>query len=390
MSVKRLVVYVRRSRLFSLEHILVCALAAIIICLLTIVSVNLSFFNPIQRALDDFSMTDVYFEVMRNERPKQLSDDIVLVDMTKLHDRLDIAETIADINRCAPKVMVIDLIFQGESGNPMSDTELVNAINRCKNVVISSKLVDYREESESFSNQIVSFFAPVSDCIWGYGNVVQNYTGGCIRKYSLAMKLDSATVFSMPYWASCLYMDTRPKADATNERVIVYDNTDFLVIDAHDVSRYGQFLKGKMVFLGTLSKEEDVHITPVGKMPGMKVQAYSAQSFLKHPNVKSMGVGASLILTFLLCYLSAWIGYLIIHHFRRTYLYALQVFYFCLAALLVWGAFLCFVDLDYNVRLFYPLLGMAMVEEGRFFYTWIVETLASRTKWKFVRKSIYL
>ena len=60
-----------------------------------------------------------------------------------------------------------------------------------------------------------------------------------------------------------------------------------------------------------------------------------------------------------------------------------------LAAVLVWIAFLSFVHFDYDVDLLYPLLGLALVEEGRTQYTSLIKTLCKHTKWKFVKKSIY-
>jgi hypothetical protein len=58
-------------------------------------------------------------------------------------------------------------------------------------------------------------------------------------------------------------------------------------------------------------------------------------------------------------------------------------------AILVWMAFITFVHFDYDVNLLYPLLGMALVEEGRLQYSSLVTMLGKYTKWQFIKKSIY-
>ena len=74
--------------------------------------------------------------------------------------------------------------------------------------------------------------------------------------------------------AACMYQGKKPTKEPINERTIVYGNTDFPVISCHEVKCFSKLLKDKLVILGTISTEEDSHISPIGKMPGMKIQAY--------------------------------------------------------------------------------------------------------------------
>lgn len=371
------------------DHLLVCILVFIIGSLLAFASVNFTVFSPMKRALEDFSMTDVYYEIQRSG-DLEMNTDIILVDMTRQRMRGDIARTIREINRCRPKVLVIDLIFEREGDDIMGNADLMSAIDEGSgHTVLSCKLTGYDPTAGSFGNRVCSFFSRFGDYRWGYGNVVQAQSGGCIRRYSLSQKLTGEPVYSLPYTAACMYSGIEPSPEAPNERIIVYGNTDFPVVGYDEIARNRTMLKDKIVILGTISAEEDSHITPVGKMPGMKIQAYSIQSYLEHRTISQMSVGMSLLIAFLLCYFSAWVGYLISRTPPPACLYTLKLYYCVMAALLAWVSFICFVKFGYNVNLLYPLLGIALVEEARVHYKWLVATFQASARWRFADKSIY-
>ena len=111
------------------DYIGICVIVFLLGYILVFASLNLSIFNPLKQALDDFKMTDLYFELMRSNKEKELNKDIVLVDVTKLTDRNAIAKAIKDVNSCSPKVLVIDLIFERPSHDPMEDTLLLSVVD---------------------------------------------------------------------------------------------------------------------------------------------------------------------------------------------------------------------------------------------------------------------
>lgn len=380
----------RTLHFFSWDHVAHCLVLVTIIAIVGVASVNLSFFSPMKRALEDFSMTDAYYEIQRNGG-MEMDTTIVLVDMTKLRARGDIARTVADIQRCNPRVLVVDLIFEREGEDPMGNAELVDALmQRPDNEVLSMKLTDYNPQKACFTHSVKSFFHEFTPPIsWGYGNVIQIHTGGCVRKYSIGQSLDGTPVYSLAYVAACLYRGRKPHREEPNERIIVYGNTDFPVVQCDEVARFAPLLRDKIVILGTESTEEDSHISPVGKMAGMRIQAYSIKSYLYHDNIVQMSRLASVLLALVLCYVSAWMGYLIYKLPQPTALYVVKLYYFALAALLAWVSFICFVKFDYNVNLLYPLLGIALVEEARLHYKWMISMLQTHTRWKWPRRSIY-
>jgi len=371
------------------DYIGICVIVFLLVYVLVLASLNLSIFNPLKQALDDFKMTDLYFELMQSSKDKELNNDIVLVDVTKLTNRDAIAKAINDVNSCSPKVLMIDLIFERGSHDPTEDTLLINAIEAGKErEILSAKLTNYNPKSKSFDNVIKSFFHEFIDVKWAYSNVDQKRPGGSIRQYSLSQKLNDSIFFSMAYAAACAYKDIQPEIKDVSQRLIVYDDT-LLTISSDKILENKNLLKDKLVILGTLEEEADMHITPIGKLSGVKILAYSAITFMNHKEIRSMSKFTSLLLAFVICLFCAWIGHKIRKKYKTFSTYIIRIFIFVFAAILVWIAFMSFVHLDYDVDLLYPLLSLALVEEGRTQYSSLIKLLCKHTKWEFIKKSIY-
>ncbi len=363
----------------------------LIIYLLVLVSLNFVIFNPFRQALEDFKMTDVYFELIRSDNNRELNNDIVLVDVTPLSSRDSIAQTIVDVNSCHPKALMIDLIFERPSFDQIDDIALVNAaMSGRDNEILSCKLTGYNPHQPAhFTGKVTSFFQESADINCAYSNVEQVRPGGCIRQYSLSQRLNDSLVYSLPYMAACTYLGVQPTEKDANQRLIVYDDTDFLSIPYNKVLENKKLLEGKLVILGALDEEADMHITPVGKLSGAKILAYSALTYINHKEISQMSKTTSIIMAFLVCLFCAWGGQKIKSRCSNLSSYALKLFYFVVTAFIVWLAFIAFVHFDYNFDLLIPLVSMALVEEGRLQYSSLVKVLCKYTKWKFVKKSIY-
>lgn len=77
--------------------------------LLYFVVVNVSFFNPFQKAFRDFEFTDLYYSKSLEEN--QISDKIILVNVQKAN-RLEIAQAIENVAKQNPRTIALDLIFR--------------------------------------------------------------------------------------------------------------------------------------------------------------------------------------------------------------------------------------------------------------------------------------
>lgn len=224
---------------------------------------------------------------------------------------------------------------------------------------------------------------------WGFSNVISGEGYGCIRKYSQNEHLIGTTVYSLPYLAVCRYTGVQPTEQTPKQRNIEYSHTDFFTISHRDVMKYRNVIKDKIVILGTINEEADTHITPLGKMPGMKIQAFAMLSSMAHHRVLAASGAISLLLTILVCYFSAWVGVELMRRYPFTYIYWIKVYYFAMTAFLVGASFLLFSRFNYYISLLLPLVGLALVETSRLQYKWIVMMLSKHTHWKFIKKSIY-
>ena len=372
-----------------IDYIGICLIVFLLGFVLVFASMSISFLNPLKQAFEDFKMTDLYFGLIQKNKDKQINSDIVLVDVTKLTNRNAIANAINDVNSCSPKVVLIDIIFERRSHDPVEDTLLISVIEAAKEKeILSAKLTNYNQDSMSFRSITKSFFLDFIDVKLAYSNVDQKRPGGCIRQYSLSQKLNDSLLYSMPYAAACAYKDIQPEIMDVSQRLIVFEDS-LLTISSDKILEYKKLLKDKLVILGNYNEEADMHITPIGKLSGMKILGYSAMTFMNHKEIRSMSKSTSLLTAFVICLICAWIGHKIRKKYTNFSSYILKLFYFIFAAILVWIAFISFVHFDYDIYLLYPLLGLALVEEGRLQYSYLVKILCKHTKWNFIKKSIY-
>lgn len=374
-----------------LDHVGVCLSIVLFGWVLYFLSEKIGLFDPIKAAFDDFFTTDVYYDIIHSERPAH-DDDIVIVDMTKLSSRDEIARVITDIKSCKPKLLCIDLIFERPSFDALTDTSLLYSLKLegCRQV-LPCKLRDYNDTTSVFRNCLYSFFHKMDfkNINWGYSNYRQIRMGGRTRETSLYQRLNDSIVYSLPYTVACLYQDMSLKMHNINERQIRYDDIDFDTIGCNDVLRKAEKIKGRLVILGTLHEEADMHFTPIGKMAGVKVLAYSIRTFIKGGEIKESGKIINWIIAILVWWLAACVGYWIEKRHPIVFAIIAKIFNFTLGAFLIWISFEVYAKYNYNIKLLVPLLGLAMVEDIRQMYAGIMKWLQDTTHWRIFNKSLY-
>ena len=367
---------------FRIAHFMVCVVVSAFVSGLATLTLSLKVFNPIERAFADFSVTDIYFTIMRSEANKELNPDIVLVDITKQHRRGEIAQTIRDIAACQPRLVVFDLIFQVHGDDEFGNMELMEALEELPRKVMACKLTDYSPAKGEFTGIVKSFFSDLAPYDWAYANVPKNLHGGTLRNFTLSQPCQRKTYYSLPYLTACAYQGKAPYTEDTSEHPINFGNTDFITIPCDSVRRYANLLQDRIVIVGTMTEETDMHMTALGKLPGMKMQAFATYTCMQHGGATRMGRIKALLLMFILCYLSAWAGYEITQRFAKSRISWVSIYYFLLTAFLVWASFLCFVHYNYIVSLTLPLLGIALVEKSRTYYGWFIGLIRRHPTWK--------
>ena len=72
---------------FLLRHSLITVLAFALISFMAAIALNVSFLNPLSKAISDFNFTDVYYQILQESGDNEYNDDIVLVALTPLQNR---------------------------------------------------------------------------------------------------------------------------------------------------------------------------------------------------------------------------------------------------------------------------------------------------------------
>ena len=292
------------KRIFHIDHFLVSALSLIILWLLSFITFNLSILDPVADALDQFSITDVFFEIEHNEEKNvETSDLITIVDMTDLHKRGDIAAMMQEIGLNNPLCVGVDLIFEGEKDDSIGNQELREAIGNLGDIAIySKKLTDYSGDSDSFSKASRSFFTKDMKVNEAFTNLVNDLDGTRIREFSFSQQEKGKEVLSFPAAIAARFDSTLVSKHQDNY-LVNYRNVKFPVVKYNEIQDKADLIDGHIVLIGTMTEEQDMHMSPLGKMPGIEIQAYSLLTLLEHENLQEIPMWLSLIIAFVLCYL---------------------------------------------------------------------------------------
>jgi CHASE2 domain-containing sensor protein len=108
----------------------------IFLILLGMIPLNLYVLNPMKMALKDFDFNDIaYAKAHKDERIKK--DDRVVIVNTGYLDRAELGFLIETVNAYQPKVIGLDIFFEGER-EPEKDSILREAFKKTKNLVAVS------------------------------------------------------------------------------------------------------------------------------------------------------------------------------------------------------------------------------------------------------------
>lgn len=103
---------------------------------------NVEIFDPIKYALADFEFKDVNFGSYSDDYP--VDQDIVIVNVGR--NRAEIASQIKTLAAMQPKVLAVDALFASEK-EPDMDIPLIDAFASTPNVVLSSKVANWKEDT---------------------------------------------------------------------------------------------------------------------------------------------------------------------------------------------------------------------------------------------------
>ena len=383
--------------IFHLDHVAITAIACLITLILALLAFNVKVLDPVAKALSNISVTDWIFKAESRYATHVKDSNIVIVDMTDLSSRADIGMLLGEVVANRPKAIGVDIIFEGESDDTEGDSILEAAARRAAPVtVFANKLVAYDKASGQFDGVVSSFFkwyVPVTE---GYANVTDNMEHTTVRKLTISLPTRHGRATSL---ATQLARKTGVQVKGDKEIVINFKPTDIKVIPANKVKANPELLRGKTVLIGAFTEESDMQLTPVGKMPGVELQACSLLTLLDHDNIHYLSRPLSIAIGLVLCYIYS-VLYALVALFIRTRRPSLRIYLtesrlmlsltaLVYISLLTLMAYAVFVTLNVYVDMVIVLAMVAFVPLSLRLYSGLVKVLRLHQLTPFTGHSLY-
>ena len=320
-------------KIFFRKSVLICTILIYVsIALVSKISLNLEFLDPITYALEGFEYTDLVYSKYKPEQ--KIDSNIVLVNIAYL-SRTEIAQQIEIINRHNPKVIGIDIFFRNKK-NSVADSQLVEAFSKVKNLVLVSDLESPNKDGISFDSTSTSHPQFNQFAINGYSDITSSSGYKTIRSVKPEWKLNDSVIYSFPViLAQTFDSSSFYDLDARNNELVDInwrgDYTKFLSIEAHTLLEENidlAFIENKIVIMGFLGVNkigeesvEDKFFTPINSHPtgranpdmyGATIHANTVSMIINRNYITIIPFWLNFTLGFILIYLNVavfmWIG----------------------------------------------------------------------------------
>jgi CHASE2 domain-containing sensor protein len=361
------------------RHIAITLLSFALILFMAAIALNVSFLNPLSKAISDFNFTDVYYQILQESSDYEYNDEICIVDLTPLQNRTEIATALQQIEAQQPKVIGVDCVFEGlKPENPEGDSLLWSVASEYDNIVFSCKYLDYANDSLGYTMAVRSFFAEPLEVEQGFTNMQYSLYGSMARLVSLGRKLNGEVQAS--FIAKVVnHTQDKPLPLKDEDLRINFTPTIFTIIPPDSISYYAEHIKDKIVLLGTMTDEYDMHITPMGKMAGVELLAYAGQTLQNRIEVGTFPGWLAAIVSFLMVLLTQILlaGFVNFATTRKNKYWrnSLSLVFVKTQLLMYWMIFLMYVSylifnlFQFDIGLGYAMSAMAFLTMASDFYT---------------------
>lgn len=363
-----------------LRHCSVVLFAFVAMGLIAMLALNLTFLNPLAQTMKDFSLTDVYYYVLQDHGQADTSRVVTIVDMTDLPDRAAIADVFEEIESMNPKVVGVDIVFEGLKSDTLADMHLMALAEKATNAVFSyyntSDVYGMGEDEES--TDVHSFFADEVPVTEGYTNIQRSLYGGVKRKVSLRDKSFGDNRTSLIYEVVQKYTDGALSSHEGDVIGVNFRPTVFRKISPDSIAYHRDWIENQIVFYGATRERTDMAYTPLGKMAGVELLAYGTQTLLEESEVRQFSSWATALISFFIVLIthlgrtgyiawakkrkSEWARYFL----TTTFLIGFLLFLW--SAFLVWCGFILFVLTNYSLNLGWALTAFPFLGGAGEFY----------------------
>lgn len=379
------------SKIHLLKHLLITLLAVAVMGLFALVAMFAKPLDPIKRAISAFSFTDIYYEILNESGDPEPCHFITIVDLTKLTDRSDIAQTLEDIESCNPKVVGLDCVFDNEGENFDGNMAVMDVAEKYKNIVFAVKLLDWKNDSLGHTTIIHSFFQEDIPITEGTVNVPRTMYDSMKRTAPTGELYNGKWMPSIMAQVSNAYAERDVTYGKRDDVSINFSPTMFVKLQPEDVKMHPELIKDRIVLFGCLYEDSDFHWTPAGKIAGIELLAYSIQTLVLSKQVREIPMFWFCIASFLLV--------LIAQIFQSKYLdfmtsssnlfvkfvlgstYILNIVTFLFTSLFIGASFIIFRLYNISFNVAWSISVIAFLTMSRYMYVALsdyVKALAER------------
>lgn len=347
------------------RHCFVVLFAFATMGLMALLALNLSFLSPVAQVMRNFSLTDIYYHILKDTGSSEPSHVITIVDMTDIMDRDALASVIEDIEECRPKVLAVDMLFSGERDDSIGNAHLIRVAQQYPNIVYSYKLGDYVNDSVGYTSELHSFFTDEVSVKEGFTNFERTLYGAMKRSVSVRRRVNGEVRNSLALQVADIYADGKLEKVEADDYHINFCPRTYHVIPADSILQHRQWVENRIVLFGAMHEQIDTHTTPLGDIPGVELIAYSIQTMLEQAEVRHPSVLFTIVFSFvvvLVTYLlrlaymrwakkrkSQWLSFML----TSTFVVALVMFFW--SAVLVGIGFFIFYTTNLSVNLGWAL-----------------------------------
>lgn len=352
----------------------ITVLSFVIIAIYGLFAFNLKVFSPVAKAIGDYSFEDFYYQIMSSSDDIDTNRVVTIVDMTELRSRRDIANTISEITVMKPKVLGVDIVFEGLKEDTIGD-QMLKEIVAQSNAIFAYKIIDKTEE------EVHSFFMPNDSIEEAYANMPRQLYGGLKRSLSIGRMHKGKLCPSFIKKVADRYAGEEVMPLADKNIRINFTPTHFEVIKYSDVMMHPELIEDRIVLLGAMKEETDMHYTPMGKIAGTELLAYGVATMLKHDEVKTVSGWPIWIISFLVVMLVAFIRSVYLEFAKKRKLLfrtilslglAVGLVVFSVIAVFMWIGFILFCEYNISINLGFAIAATAVIPSAINLYDTIV------------------
>ncbi len=369
------------------RYFAVTVLAFAIVGIYVLAAFNLKVFNPVAEILEDYSFTDFYYKLLDTDE-RETSRIVTIVDMTELRKRRDFAQLFMEVDALHPKAVGVDVVFEGYKEEDLEgDTLLANTVKHLHNFVFSYKIID----AESMEGETVhSFYMPSDSVSEGFTNMPRQLYGGMKRSVSVGREVEGKVVPSFIKKVVDLYAELEVVPLSEKDININFSPKHYNVVPYDSILEHRDLIEDHLVLIGAMTEEGDMHYTPQGKIAGVELLAYAAETMLRQSEIKHASTGVTMVTSFIIVFLSViLLSYYKTFTTRKKTLFrvifgASLIRGLLIAAwlsLIVWITFILFCRYNYSISLALAMSAIALIYMAENLYD-VIKTLSVFNKEK--------